>query len=150
MAHMASLIHPAGVAGGMAKPGMGGGVEVKALGKPDDIREFDNGKMLVYKVGGGAIGRAELRPGWKWSTCVKPIAKTDTCMHEHHGAMISGRMMVKMADGTETELKAGDAVYIPAGHDAWVVGDETCVMVDFTSASQYAARGAQPAHGAHK
>ena len=70
---------------------------------------------------------------------VKPIAKTDSCQATHMGYVISGRMKVVMNDGTEAEAGPGDVVHIAPGHDAWIVGNEACVMVDFgSSVSQYA------------
>jgi mannose-6-phosphate isomerase-like protein (cupin superfamily) len=54
--------------------------------------------------------------------------------------MVAGRMKVVMDDGTETELGPGDAVVIPPGHDACIVGDEPCVFLDFMGAAQYAKR----------
>ena len=74
---------------------------------------------------------------------VKPIAGTDSCQVHHVGYVLSGRMKVVMDDGTETEASAGDAAVIPPGHDAWIVGDEPCVWLEFTGAYRYAT-GASP------
>ena len=63
----------------------------KSIGTPDEVREFDNGKVELVNVGGPAIGRATFEPGWKWSTCVKPIAKTNSCQAAHLGYQVSGR-----------------------------------------------------------
>jgi mannose-6-phosphate isomerase-like protein (cupin superfamily) len=102
----------------------------KAVGS-DEVREFPKGKLEIAKIGGSIIGRATFEPGWKWSESVKPIAGTDSCQKHHNGYVVSGRLHVKMDDGTEMEMGAGDAYEIPAGHDGWVVGDEPCVSVDF-------------------
>lgn len=77
-------------------------------------------------------------PGWRWSDDVKPIAKTDLCEISHLGYCLSGQMTVRMGDGTEAEIHAGDVFAIPPGHDAEVVGDEPCVMLDFGEATEYA------------
>jgi hypothetical protein len=74
--------------------------------------------------------------------CVKPIVGTKSCMVNHNGYIQSGRMRIRMDDGTETEVASGDAFVCPPGHDAWVVGDEPCVAFDFTGAATYAKRGA--------
>lgn len=105
---------------------------------PDETRAFENGKIQISKVGGESIGRFVLEPGWKWSTSVKPIVKTDSCQQTHTGYIISGRMKVRMNDGTESEMGPGDVVYVPPGHDAWIVGNEACVGIDFTGAKTYA------------
>ena len=82
--------------------------------------------------------RAIFEPGWKWSESVKPIAGTDSCQVAHMGYQISGRMKVRMDDGSEQEFGPGDAGVIPPGHDAWVVGDEPVVFIDFQGAALYA------------
>jgi quercetin dioxygenase-like cupin family protein len=77
-------------------------------------------------------------PGWRWSEHVKPIAKTDSCQATHLMYCISGRMHVRMDDGTEQEIGPGDLAAIPSGHDAWIVGDEPCVAVDWGGSANYA------------
>ena len=106
--------------------------------KPDDTRRFDKGKMDIANVGNVTIGRFTLEPGWKWSTSLKAMMKTDSCQQYHTGYIISGRMKVRMNDGTEMECGPGEVAVIPPGHDAWVVGNEPCVGVDFTGAKTYA------------
>lgn len=113
----------------------------KNLDAPDETREFDRGKMDVVTLDDVTVGRAVFEPGWKWSECVKPLAGTESCQVPHVGYVISGRMTVRMDDGAELDLQPGDAVTIPPGHDAWVLGDEPCVMLDFSGADRYA-RGA--------
>jgi mannose-6-phosphate isomerase-like protein (cupin superfamily) len=113
-------------------------MEKKSLSKPDETRTFEKGKLEVVKLEKGVIGRATFEPGWKWSTCVKPIAKTESCQTAHFGYIVSGRMKVVMDDGTEAEYGPGDAMNIPPGHDAWIVGNERCVAIDVTGAEHYA------------
>lgn len=114
------------------------GLEVKSLNKPDETRPFvDKGKAEVVVVEGTTVLRATLEPGWKWSEHVKPLVKTNSCQTRHTGYIVSGRMRIRMDDGTEKEVGPGDACVIAPGHDAWVVGSEPCVMVDFT-APEYA------------
>ena len=111
--------------------------ESKSLNFPDEVRTFNKGKVELVKVGGVMIGRAVLEPGWKWSECVKPIAKTKSCEAPHFQYHVSGVMQVKMDDGVEREFKAGDISFLPSGHDAWVVGNEPVVVVDFQGMSDY-------------
>src|SRR5690348_5148113 len=97
---------------------------------PDDSRSFERGRVEVVNTDQGAVARATLQPGWRWSEHVKPLMKTDRCEAGHFGYAVSGRMKVVMADGSEFEIGPGDLFSIPPGHDAWIVGDEPCVHVD--------------------
>jgi len=112
--------------------------EHKDFRKPDDVREFPKGRLELINIGGATIGRAVFEPGWKWSECVKPIAGTNSCQAPHVNYVISGRMKVVMDDGTEMEMGPGDAADIPPGHDAWVIGNEPCVAIDFSAGKVYA------------
>jgi hypothetical protein len=113
-------------------------LEAKNLGSPDETRPFaGKGKAEVVTLGGHTILRATFEPGWKWSENVRPIAQTDSCQASHTGYIVSGRMHIKMDDGAEREVGPGDAFVCAPGHDAWVVGNEACVALDFT-APQYA------------
>ncbi len=96
-----------------------------------DVREFPHGRVEVVEVAGGEVARLTLMPGWKWSEHVKPKVGTDLCQGAHFQYVISGRVMVEMADGTQIEIGPGDVNMLPAGHDAWVLGDEDCVVVDW-------------------
>jgi hypothetical protein len=113
-------------------------LERKSLDSADETRTFDKGKVDIATVGGKTVGRATFQPGWKWSECVKPIVNTDSCEAAHLGYIISGRMHVTMDDGTETEFTAGDVMSIPPGHDAWIVGNEELVALDFMGVDDYA------------
>ena len=110
----------------------------KAFQKPDETREFPNGKVELLNVGDGIVGRLVLQPGWRWSTDVKPIAGTASCEAPHFQYHVSGRLGIKMDDGTEFVAGPGDVTSLPSGHDAWVIGDEPVVAVDWYGASSYA------------
>jgi hypothetical protein len=114
------------------------GLDSKNFESPDEKRTFDKGGINVITLGKKTVGRATFEPGWKWSECVKPIVGTDTCQVSHLGYVISGRMHVLMDDGTEGEAGPGDLFDIAPGHDAWIVGNEACVVLDFEGASNYA------------
>jgi hypothetical protein len=88
--------------------------------------------------------RGVFEPGWKWSEDVRPIAGTNSCQASHLGYVVSGRMKIRMEDGGEEELSPGDFFQISPGHDAWVVGSETCVLVDFAGYEQYAKPAGPP------
>ncbi len=112
--------------------------EVKNFSSPEEVREFPKGKLELIKVGGATIGRATLQPGWTWSSSVKSIAKTSSCEAPHFQYHASGTLMVKMDDGTTYECKAGDLSILSSGHDAWVVGNEPVVVIDFQGMVDYA------------
>lgn len=117
-------------------------LELKSLNSPEEVRTFEHGKVELVNVAGAVIGRATFAPGWKWSTCVKPLAKTNSCQAAHYGYQLSGTLTTRMDDGSEITSKAGDVVSIPGGHDAWVVGNETVVLVDFQGMVDYAKKSA--------
>ena len=109
------------------------GLIVKSLDRPEESRApSERGRVEMVTLGDTTVARAVFQPGWRWSVDVKPAAGTDLCGVAHTGYVVSGRERVLMADGTEVELKPGDAFVIAPGHDAWVVGDEPCVTLDFS------------------
>jgi hypothetical protein len=113
-------------------------VEHRGFAVPDEIRSFDNGRLELLHVGQMDIGRLVLRPGWRWANDVKPIAGTAWCEAPHFQYHVSGVLRIRMADGTEFDAKPGDVTSLPSGHDAWVVGDEEVVVVDWYGATEYA------------
>jgi hypothetical protein len=112
--------------------------EHKNFSLADETRTFGHGKVALINIGGGTVGRLTLEPGWRWSQDVKPLAKTEWCEAPHFQYQICGRLHVLMQDGTEFELKAGDVSVLPLGHDAWVIGDEPVILVDWYGATGYA------------
>jgi hypothetical protein len=114
--------------------------EHKNLSSPDETRTFGHGKAELIKIGGGTIGRFTLQPGWRWSQDVKPLAGTAWCEAPHFQYHISGRLHVVMEDGAEFDLGPGDVSMLPPGHDAWVIGDDPVVIVDWSGAGNYARR----------
>jgi hypothetical protein len=113
---------------------------IKRFAKPDETRPFDKGRAEILAFDEGTVGRGVFEPGWRWSECVKPIAGTGSCEVAHLGIVESGRMHVRMDDGQEGEAGPGDVFMIPPGHDAWVVGSEPCVLLDFAGMEHYAQR----------
>ena len=112
--------------------------ELKNFAKPDEVREFPNGRVELVKIGGATVGRATFEPGWRWSTSVQPLAKTKSCEAPHFQYHVSGVLKIRMDDGSEIECRAGDVSLLPSGHDAWVVGDQPAVVVDFQGMIDYA------------
>ena len=112
--------------------------ELGSFLKPHETRRFPNGCLELLNIGGATVGRAILEPGWRWSTSVKPIAKTELCEAPHFQYHVSGLLKVVTDDGKEFECRAGDVSLLAAGHDAWVVGNEPVVLVDWHGATSYA------------
>jgi uncharacterized cupin superfamily protein len=103
-----------------------------------EVREFPLGKVELLEVDGVTIGRATFQPGWRWSTSLKETTGTQSCEAPHFQYVISGVLHIKMDDGSEFDLKPGDVSMLPSGHDAWVVGDEPVVVVDWHGMVNYA------------
>jgi quercetin dioxygenase-like cupin family protein len=115
------------------------GVEGKTFDKADETRSFEGkGWADVVSVGGRQVARGTFEPGWRWSTNIKPIAGTETCEVSHFGYCLEGRMRIHMNDGSELDMTPGVVVAIPPGHDAQVIGDTSCVFLDFGEISEYA------------
>ena len=103
----------------------------KSIDTPDEVREFDKGRIEMVTLDDLIFGRTVFEPGWKWSECVKPIAHTQSCEFPHRMFVASGSIHIRMDDGTELDAATGDVVIIDPGHDAWVTSAEPCVMYDF-------------------
>jgi mannose-6-phosphate isomerase-like protein (cupin superfamily) len=110
-------------------------LQAASLDTASEKRSFDHGQVQTVTLGDATIGRAVFNPGFRWSTDIKPIAGTGSCQVAHTGVVLSGRFRIRMNDGTEAELGPGDAHVVPPGHDAWVVGDEQCVIIDIAHAA---------------
>lgn len=106
-------------------------IEAKMVGKPDERRDFPRGHLEAVHLTGLDFAVATFEPGWRWSESVAPIMGTEHCQVHHDGYVVQGRIRIRMEDGEEAELEAGEAFVVPPGHDAWVVGDEPCVLYDF-------------------
>jgi hypothetical protein len=114
--------------------------ERKSLKAPEETRTFEKGQAEIVNIAGGTVGRFSLEPGWRWSKHVKQIANTEWCEAPHFQYHVSGRLHVLMSDGSEFEVGPGEVSWLPSGHDAWVVGDEPVVVIDWAGAMNYAKR----------
>jgi hypothetical protein len=123
-----------------------GKAEMASFRKPDEIRTFPKGRLELIKIGGTTVGRAVLEPGWKWSTSVQPLVNTRSCEAPHFQYHVSGTLKIVMDDGREFTCKAGDVSLLPEGHDAWVVGDEPVVIIDFQGMAEYALKHGTVSH----
>jgi hypothetical protein len=112
--------------------------EAKSHDTPDEVRSPDKTRVEVVRLEGFTFGRFNFEPGWRWSECVKPVVKTDLCQVSHVGYVVSGRITVRLQDGSQKTIGAGESYTIPPGHDAWVEGNERFVGIEVMSAEQYA------------
>lgn len=112
--------------------------QVKSHAAPDEVRTPSKTRVEVVQLEGYTIGRFNFEPGWRWSECIKPVVKTDHCQLSHVGYAVSGRIKVRMVDGTEKTISAGESYTIPPGHDAWVDGKDAFVGIEVMSADVYA------------
>lgn len=113
-------------------------LESKSHTTPDELRTPDKSRVEIVRLAGFTLGRFNFEPGWRWSECIKPVVKTDACQLSHVGYAISGRLTVRLKDGTQKTIAPGDSYTIPPGHDAWVEGNERFVGIEVMSADQYA------------
>jgi ethanolamine utilization protein EutQ (cupin superfamily) len=114
------------------------GVESRDFESPDETRTPEKTKIELVDLSGGQIGRYTFQPGWRWSECIKPVVQTDSCQVEHIGYVVAGTLHVEHEDGSVGDAKPGDVYRITPGHDAWVIGDDPVVLVEFQGAANYA------------
>jgi hypothetical protein len=108
-------------------------IDVRGMDAPDETRTPERTTVEVVALGDATIARMTLQPGWRWSECIKPLAGTASCQVPHLGYLVSGQLHVVADDGAEADLRPGAAYRISPGHDAWVVGDEPVVGLEFES-----------------
>jgi len=117
------------------------GASTKNFDSPDEKRTPAKSMMSVVNLGEAKALRMEAEPGWTWSDCIKPVVGTDTCEARHLGVVVQGSMHIRHDDGTEIDIRAGDAYLILPGHVARVTSDESFVAYEFdsTTAETFAA-----------
>ena len=107
-------------------------LQSRSFSDPDERREMPHGHAEVVVLDETTVGHATYDPGWRWSTHLAPTTGTSTCPLRHLGYSVSGVLQVELDDGQRLRIEPGSVYEIPAGHDAWVVGDEPCVMLDWS------------------
>jgi class 3 adenylate cyclase len=107
-------------------------IQLKSFNDPDEIRPFVKGTGSLARFGPFVVGHAVLEPGWRWSLHMQPTMGTPSCPVHHLQVLLSGRFHVRMDDGEEAEFGPNDIADVPAGHDAWVVGDEPAILLDLS------------------
>jgi hypothetical protein len=122
----------------MATPVTVSAFHQKSHDMPDERRTPPNAQVDVVRLEGFTLGRLTFQPGWRWSTDIKPVVGTETCQVSHVGYAVSGRLGLRLPDGREEHVRAGESYTIPPGHDGWVEGDEPFVCIEVLSAEQFA------------
>jgi class 3 adenylate cyclase len=115
-----------------------GTLQSKRFDQPDDLVALPLLESQIVVLGEVYIARSTHQPGWKWSEHVKPVVGTPSCLHHHKGVVVSGQMEVETDTGARRRIGAGEALEVPPGHDAWVVGDEPLVTIEFTGVRGWA------------
>lgn len=110
----------------------------KRFEKPDETLSFPNFNAQIIILGETFVAKVVQQPGWRWSKDTKPRVGTPSCQFHHQGILISGRMQLILDNGTESTIGPGDVYDIPPGHDAWVVGDEPAVGIEFRHGAAWA------------
>jgi len=113
-------------------------LEVKSHDSPDELRTPAKTRVEVVRLQGFTLGRFRFEAGWRWSECIKPVVKTESCQNSHVGYAVSGRITIRTQDGSTRTISSGQSYSIPPGHDAWVEGGEPFVGIEVLSAEQYA------------
>lgn len=122
-------------------------LQYKSFATPDEVRTFPNGHAQVISLDESVVGRAVYEPGWRWSTTMPAIAGTPTCQLHHLGYSVSGAIRVVTDDGQTIDIPPNSVYEIPPGHDAWVVGDDPWVTVEWTSARIFGLAPDRPGEG---
>jgi class 3 adenylate cyclase len=110
----------------------------KSLDRPDEVVEFPGTRARLVDLGDLTVGEIVTEPGWRWSTHVQPVVGGEWCQARHIGIMISGRLGVRLMDGTELEFEPNDVFDIPPGHDGWTIGDEPAVQIEWAGLRAFA------------
>jgi hypothetical protein len=120
---------------------------VRSFEETAEVTELPNGWERVVPAGGVPVGLATFHPGWRWSNEARPLMGTERCPIRHVGYALSGRLHAEVHDGSTLDIAAGDVCEIPAGHDAWVVGDKSFVFLDWSGKVREFAQPAEQSAG---
>ncbi|CAD7925990.1 unnamed protein product [Amoebophrya sp. A120] len=109
-------------------------VPTKVMGAEGDPQA----KVWLNKLDGGRqTMRIEIEPGFDWLKSVSPHLPNCPawCPATHFGVLESGKMQIKMEDGSEFTINAGDTYFVPPNH--LPVVEEKTVMIEFTQDTTY-------------
>ena len=115
-----------------------------------DHREVAGVKLDTVQAGSGRVKRVVYPAGFRWSKDMKPLVGGDACMHAHVGFLVRGRVHAQYPDGCVVEFTAPQGLVIEPGHDAWVMGNEPAVLIEFDFMGDTASRFGLPKVHSHK
>jgi class 3 adenylate cyclase len=116
---------------------------IRSFSDPDETIEFGGATEQLVSIGGLTVSRTVQPAGWRWRDHFQPLVGGDRCQAHHVGMMLSGRQGIQLEDGTVVEYGPGDLYDIPPGHDGWTIGDEDCVMLEWSGMRRWVG-GARP------
>ena len=117
--------------------------------KDAERRNIGHVRLEVVRAGDARVKRMIYPRGFRWSVDMKPIVKTERCMHAHVGFLMRGEIHIEYADGCVVEYKAPQVLAIDPGHDGWVVGNEPAVVIEFDFERDTVARLGMPQQHQH-
>ena len=114
---------------------MSAGIHKLDFSNSDDVRAPEKTKVETISVGNTKVARMTVQPGWIWKECISPIVGTESCQAQHLGIVQSGSLLIQHEDGSEETITTGDVYACKPGHQAQVVGDTPCVMIEFNAST---------------
>jgi class 3 adenylate cyclase len=105
---------------------------IRRWDEPDETVRFGGVTEQLISIGGLTVSRSIQPAGWRWREHFQPLVGGEWCQAHHVGVTLEGRQAILLEDGTELEYGPGDLYDIPPGHDGWTVGDESCVMLEWS------------------
>jgi hypothetical protein len=94
-------------------------------------------KKETVELNGVSVTRVTFDVGAKWSNDLKDYAGTASCQLPHVALVMGGTLRVVMDDGSVEDFSKNEVMLLPPGHDAWTVGDEPCVFIEFSRGNDY-------------
>ena len=110
----------------------------KSFQHPDETLRLPGIDESVVELGGFTVAKVVQHADWIWSRDMRPlIGAGDYCEARHVGLVVSGRWGATMRDGTTMEFGPDDVFDVPPGHDGYTIGDEACVIYEFSGVRSF-------------
>jgi class 3 adenylate cyclase len=113
-------------------------MQSKSFDEPDEVVSAPGLEGQIIIIGETHVGRYVHQPGFHWAKDIKPLVGTQLCQVHHQGVSLSGRLRFFYPNGGEKVIEPGEAFNIPPGHDAYVVGDEPAISIEFRGVREWA------------
>jgi hypothetical protein len=104
----------------------------KNLRTPDETLRLPGISEDLVDLGDLTVGRSVQEPGWRWSTHMRPIVGGDWCRRAMSGScfLVGSARSSRMA--RLLDLGPDDVYDIPPEHDGYTIGDEPCVLLEWS------------------